>query len=97
MSIELLNALADLEPKALIGHEYGPFDTSPGTDLVIPGGSFSPSLTKQPIVFIVIDSDGNQLDVNHPTFELNGSVYDVTVQTTDGFTDLKIVALCKRS
>jgi len=93
--IQLSAALNDLEPNALIAHE-AEIDTEAEVDLVVAGGDFDPSLTKAPIGFLFLDSTGLQIAINPPSYELNGSVYDVTVQTTGAYSGAKLIALCKR-
>ena len=95
MSIELSAALADLEPNGVVAHE-ATVDTVAETDVTVPGGDFTPSLTKEPLFFALLDSSGVQQNINAPSSTLNGSVYDVTFQVTDELLNCKLIAICKR-
>ena len=95
-TIELNVALNDLEPNGMVSHE-ATVDTLAESDVTVAGGDFAPSLTRQPKYFVLLDSTGTQLNINAPSSELNGSVYDVTFQTTDELLNCKLIALCTRS
>ena len=94
-TIELNVALNDLEPNGMVSHE-ATVDTLAEEDVTVAGGDFTPSLTKQPLFFALLDENGVQQFINSPSSELNGSVYDVTFQTTEVLTNCKLIAICKR-
>lgn len=94
-TIELSAALADLEPNGIVAHEAS-VNTLAEEDVTVAGGDFTPSLTKEPLFFALLDSNNVQQNINAPSYVLNGSVYDVTVQTTDELTGCKLIAVCKR-
>ena len=96
MTIELSVALADLEPNGVVCHE-ATTDTLAEADVTVAGGDFTPPLTKRPLFFALLDENNIQLNINGASTTLNGSVYDATYQTTDEFTNCKLIAVCKRS
>ena len=92
--ITLENALKQLYPNLLIQHE-ATFSVSAFDETTISGSDFTPALSQPPVAFGVFDSSGNPIETSIPKAVLNGGVYDITVQSSDEFTNAKVYAVCK--
>ena len=61
-------------------------------DTTIAGGAFTPPITSEPI-YITVFLAGVKQNVGSVSYALNGSVYDITIGTTEVLTNAKINVL----
>ena len=62
------------------------------SDTTIAGGAFTPPITSEPIDVIVFLA-GVKQNVGSVSYALNGSVYDITINTTEAIVNAKINVL----